>query len=95
MIDIPHLILAFLAGLALGVFFSLNLWSSVKKMTDEQTPWHVLFMNFVLRIGVVGAGFYIVMDGHWERMMAALAGFVLMREILVRKLGRSPGVSRG
>jgi F1F0 ATPase subunit 2 len=93
MIDTPHLILAFLSGLALGAFFSLNLWSSVKKMTDEQTPWHVLFVNYVLRIGVVAVGFYIVMDGHWERMIAALGGFVLMREILVRRLGKSPGVS--
>jgi F1F0 ATPase subunit 2 len=93
MIDIPHLIIAFLAGLTLGVFFSLNLWSSVKKMTDEQTPWYILFVNFVLRMGVVAVGFYIVMDGHWERMMTALAGFVLMREILVRALGKSPGVS--
>ena len=93
MIDAPHLIIAFLAGLALGAFFSLNLWSSVKKMTDEQTPWHVLFVNFMLRMGVVAVGFYIVMNGHWERMMAALAGFVLMRGILVRSLGKSPGVS--
>jgi F1F0 ATPase subunit 2 len=90
---VPYLIIAFFAGLALGVFFSLNLWSSVKKMTDIQTPWHILFMNFVLRMGVVTAGFYIVMNGHWERMMAALAGFVLMREILVRRLGRNPSVS--
>jgi F1F0 ATPase subunit 2 len=93
MMDTPHLILAFLAGLALGVFFSLNLWSSVKKMTDEQTPWHVLFVNYVLRMVVVAVGFYLVMDGHWERMMAALAGFVLMREILVRALSKNPGVS--
>jgi F1F0 ATPase subunit 2 len=93
MVDAPHLILAFLAGLALGLFFSLNLWSSVKKMTDEQTPWYVLFVNFALRMGVVAVGFYIVMDGHWERMMAAFVGFVLMREILVRRLGKSPGVS--
>ncbi len=93
MMDVPHLIIAFLAGLALGAFFSLNLWSSVKKMTDEQTPWHVLFVNFMLRMGVVAVGFYIVMNGHWESMMAALAGFVLMRGILVRRLGKSPGVS--
>jgi F1F0 ATPase subunit 2 len=91
--DVPHLIIAFLTGMALGVFFSLNLWSSVKKMTDEKTHWHELFVNFILRMGVVSAGFYIVMDGHWERILAALAGFVLMREILLRRLGRSPSVS--
>jgi F1F0 ATPase subunit 2 len=88
-----YIVFAFAVGLALGAFFSLNLWSSVRRMTDDETPWYILYGNFMLRISVVLLGFYLVMDGHWERMMAALAGFVLMREILVRRLGKSPGVS--
>ncbi len=88
-----YIVFAFAVGMALGAFFSLNLWSSVQRMTDEETPWYILYGSFMLRISVVLLGFYLVMDGHWERMMAALAGFVLMREILVRWLGKSPGVS--
>jgi F1F0 ATPase subunit 2 len=87
------LILAFSVGMALGAFFSLNLWASVRRMTDEHTPWYILYGNFILRMGVVIIGFYLVMAGHWERMLAALPGFVLMREILVRRLGRKPRVS--
>ena len=88
-----YIVFAFAVGIALGAFFSLNLWSSVQRMTDDKTPWYILYGGFMLRISVVLLGFYFVMDGHWERMIAALAGFVLMREILVRKLGKSPGVS--
>jgi len=87
------LILAFSVGMALGAFFSLNLWVSVRRMADEHTPWYIVFGNFMLRMGVVVIGFYLVMAGHWERMLAALLGFVLMREILVRRLGRKPRVS--
>ena len=88
-----YIVFAFAVGIALGAFFSLNLWSSVQRMTDEKSPWYILYGGFMLRISIVLLGFYLVMDGHWERMIAALGGFVLMREILVRKLGKSPGVS--
>ena len=88
-----YIVFAFAVGIALGAFFSLNLWSSVQRMTDDKTPWYILYGSFMLRISVVLLGFYIVMDAHWERMIAAMAGFVLMREILVRRLGKSPGVS--
>jgi F1F0 ATPase subunit 2 len=88
-----YIVFAFAVGIALGAFFSLNLWSSVQRMTDDKTPWYILYGGFMLRISIVLLGFYLVMDGHWERMIAALGGFVLMREILVRALGKSPGVS--
>ncbi len=93
MSGIYHIVFAFAVGMGLGSFFSLNLWSSVQRMTDEETPWYILYGSFMLRISVVLLGFYLVMDGHLERMIAALGGFVLMREILVRALGKNPGVS--
>ena len=86
--DISYLILAFGAGAALGTIFTLNLWASVKKMVDEHTRWYVVYGNFVLRISIVMLGFYLVTAGRWERMIAALLGFMLMREIMVRRLGR-------
>jgi F1F0 ATPase subunit 2 len=88
-----YLILAFITGMGLGVFFSLNLWSSVRRMTDEQTPWYFIYGSFILRMLVVVLGFYLVMAGRWERLVAAFLGFVLVREIMVRRLGRKPKVS--
>ena len=88
-----YLILAFMTGMALGAFFSLNLWSSVRRMTDEQTPWYFMYGSFMLRMLVVVLGFYLVMAGRWERLVAAFLGFVLVREIMVRRLGRKPKVS--
>ncbi|MGD0819579.1 MAG: ATP synthase subunit I [Desulfomonilia bacterium] len=88
-----YLVFTFGAGMALGAFFSLNLWSSVRRMTDEQTPWYFMYSSFMLRILVVVLGFYLVMAGRWERLVAAFLGFVLVREIMVRRLGRKPKVS--
>ena len=90
MTQASYLIFAFAAGMALGAFFSLNLWSSVKAMTGRETPWYILYGSFVLRISVVLLGFFLVMAGRWERMIAALAGFILVREVMVRLLGRKP-----
>jgi F1F0 ATPase subunit 2 len=45
--------------------------------------------SFVARVGIVMSGFYfIIMGGHLERLAMAMAGFILARQILVRRLGR-------
>ncbi len=90
-----NLAFAFTAGMALGTFFSFNLWSSVKKMVDEKTPWHVLFASFLLRVSVVLLGFYLIMDGSKERLIAAVIGFVIVKEIMTRLLGRKNQVTQG
>jgi len=42
----------------------------------------------VARVGIVMTGFYFVMDGHLERLAMAMAGFILVRQFMVRRLGR-------
>jgi F1F0 ATPase subunit 2 len=90
MSDMPHLILAFAVGLGLGIFFSLHLWRSVQRMTEPAGLTVASALGFLLRVTVVVAGFALVMGGRWERLLAALLGFVLAREVMVRTLGRKP-----
>ncbi len=82
------LVLSFFGGALLGAFYFNNLWNTVKKVTDEGKQGMFLLTGYFLRTGVVLAGFYIIMSGRWERVVAALAGFILMREIMKRVLGR-------
>ncbi|HOS98086.1 MAG TPA: ATP synthase subunit I [Deltaproteobacteria bacterium] len=89
--QMPYLILAFSVGLALGVFFSLHLWRSVQRMAESAGHQLASAAGFLLRIAVVTAGFAVVMAGSWERLLAALLGFVVARELMVRSLGRKPG----
>ncbi|MRR35788.1 ATP synthase subunit I [bacterium] len=90
-----NIMFALICGMALGTFFTFNLWSSVKKMVDQKTPWHVLFLNFLLRLSVVLLGFYLIMDGSRARLIAAIIGFVIVKEILTRLVGSKDQVTQG
>ncbi len=46
-------------------------------------------VSFALRMALVLAGFYLVMQGQWERLAVAMVGFLLVREILLRRLGKT------
>jgi F1F0 ATPase subunit 2 len=78
---------AFAAGLVLGAFYFIALWRTVKKLSDTPSPLRLMLGSFVVRMAVVLSGFYFVMSGHWERLVIALIGFILMRMILTRRLG--------
>lgn len=82
------LIVAFAAGLFLGAFYFIALWHTVQRMTTAHSPARLMLISFVLRMVVVVAGFYLVMGaGRWERLAAAMLGFIVMRKILTYLLG--------
>ena len=78
---------AFAAGLVLGAFYFIALWRTVRKLSDAPRPLRLMLGSFVARIAVVLPGFYFVMSGHWERLVMALIGFILMRKLLTRRYG--------
>jgi F1F0 ATPase subunit 2 len=84
-----RLILPFMAGLALGAAYFSGLWLTVRRLPDSGRPFASLCWSFLVRTSAVLTGFYLVMGGRWEQLVAALIGFLFMREILVRRLGRA------
>lgn len=82
------LVLAFMGGLALGAFYFIGLWQTVRRLPDVQNRASLLAVSFILRLGIVLTVLYLLMDGHWERAAAAMLGFILMRRILTDRLGR-------
>ncbi|HPC47028.1 MAG TPA: ATP synthase subunit I [Deltaproteobacteria bacterium] len=86
-IDMASCAFAFVAGCALGVFFCLHLWKSVQGIASGGAYTFSHAAGFLVRAGVVTAGFFLVSSGRWERASAALAGFILARLIMVRALG--------
>jgi len=91
MITVALLSGAFAAGLVLGAFYFIALWRTVKKIPDTPSPVRLMLGSFVLRMALLLPGFYFVMSGHWERLIMALIGFILMRKLLTRHFG--PGVA--
>ena len=80
------LALAGLAGALLGAFFFGGLWWTIRR--GILSPWPVYWFlgSLLVRMGVVTAGFYGVAGGHWNRLVACLAGFVLARWVITWRL---------
>ena len=91
-VKIIVLVLAFGAGLALGAFYFILLWRSVRKLPEAKSPARMMLGSFVLRMAVVLPGFYFIMNGHWERLVTAFIGFIIMRKILMLRLGQQKAV---
>lgn len=81
---------SFACGLILGGFYFFGLWWTIRNLTRLRAPALVIVVSFLVRSGIVMAGFYIVMADRWENLLMALAGFTLMRLWLVRRLQPAP-----
>jgi len=81
------LALAWMAGLLLGAIFFGGLWWTVRMGVTSGRPALLFLGSLLLRTVVVVAGFYFVGDGHWQRLLACLTGFVIARFIVTRLAG--------
>jgi F1F0 ATPase subunit 2 len=90
---IVYLVVAFIAGMGLGLFYFGSLWLTVRAVQTARRAVLLTLSSFVGRMAVTIVGFYLIMGGHWERLIVALLGFLLMRGILVRRLGKKGKIS--
>ena len=81
-----HLMPAFLAGLALGFFYFGSLWLTVRRVPNARHPVLLVFGSLAGRMAVLQPAFYFIMADRWERMMACLLGFVLVRLVITRRV---------
>jgi F1F0 ATPase subunit 2 len=94
------LLLALAAGLGLGLFYFGGLWLTVRQLPASRHPVPLLLGSFAGRTAAAAVGFYFVMGGSWERALACLAGFLVVRFVLISRLrpGRvpvAPGAGEG
>lgn len=80
------LVLSVVAGMSLGVLFYGGLWLTVRWLPGSRRPALLMMTSLVLRAMLVLAGLYLLGAGEGLRLMAALAGVMLSRWILVRRL---------
>ncbi|HTA65431.1 MAG TPA: ATP synthase subunit I [Xanthomonadaceae bacterium] len=67
------------AGFVLGAVFFGGLWWTVRKALSSRHVALWLIGGGVLRMGIALAGFFLVADGHWERLLTCLLGFLAAR----------------
>jgi F1F0 ATPase subunit 2 len=83
MTGLPTLLLSWLAGGMLGAMFFGGLWWTVRKGVSAGHPALWFLGSLLLRVSVTVAGFYFVSNGHWQRLLVCLLGFVAARRVVM------------
>jgi len=80
-----------LAGLAWGMGLGLLhfgwLWITVRRLAGSSQSALLVFRDFAFRLLLSLLGFYLVSRIGLEGLIASLAGFVLVKLILINRLG--------
>ncbi len=78
--------LAFFAGAVLGGFFFGSLWITVRQLPTTGWPIRLIVGSYFGRMAIAFLGFYLIMQGDWQRAVAGLLGFLIARFCIVRGL---------
>lgn len=88
MVDIGALAVAVFLGATLGGLYFGALWLTLRRLTHSRRPAVLLMLSLSVRLAVLLTGFYWILEGgHWDCLLAALIGFILVRILLTRRLG--------
>jgi F1F0 ATPase subunit 2 len=82
--DFPGLVLALVAGVAIGIFYFGGLWWTVQRLTTARQAALLATASFLGRTFVSTFAFFMVMGGSWQRLVVSVLGFVTVRSLLVR-----------
>ena len=73
------------AGVALGAFYFHGLKLTIDRINVKGRFRMLLAVSFFVRLIVVGAAFYWLMQHDWQRLIALTCGFLLARTVLLRR----------
>ena len=82
----PLMLLVLPGGMVLGGFYFGVLWYTVQRLPTVARPALWMIFSFMLRLGVMLIGFYLLSSGHWQNLLLALLGFVMVRSVLMYRL---------
>ena len=91
-LNVTSLVLAFLWGAFLGLVYFGGLWLTLTHVLGKRCFRRWLAASFVCRLAAVLAGFWVVLPMDPVAFFCTLAGFFLVRMLLIRMLGRENGV---
>jgi F1F0 ATPase subunit 2 len=82
--DILRLLPALVGGMLLGAMFFGGLWWTVRKGMSSPRPALWFFGSLLLRTSLTLAGFYVISNGHWDKLLVCLLGFTVARPMVTR-----------
>lgn len=77
----PMLAAGFLLGL---MFFGVLVWTTRKGLASGN-PVAWFLCSWIARITIVLVAFYLVSGAVWQRVLVCLAGFILARNVVIRR----------
>jgi F1F0 ATPase subunit 2 len=90
MISVPYLLVAFFVGMGAGLLYFGGLWWTVRRLPTARQPALLTLGSFFVRTGLSLAAFYFASGGQWQRILASLLGFIIVRVFLVRRIRSAP-----
>lgn len=91
-VHLGYVALAFAAGAAIAVVHFGGLWLTVNRLLVARHPSALATLSFLARMTVTVAGLVMVTSGEWYRLVAAVAGFLVVRLVLARLWGPSGSI---
>lgn len=85
-IDIAALALAFVVGLAAGAAYFAALWLTLRWFTRNSPSPAWLLLGAAIRLALLMGVLFWAADGQVERLVAAVAGFFLVRVVTLRRM---------
>lgn len=83
--DIFTLATALAVGMAVGLLNFAGMWSTIHYLPIIKYPSALIMLSYIIRMAIVLATFYFIMDGRWERLLVCLVGFFIVRRVLVKR----------
>jgi len=84
--NVLYLAMAFLVGMGTGIVYFGGLWWTVRQLPFVRQPALLTIGSFLVRTGISLTAFYLASEGHWERILISLLGFIIIRGLLVRRI---------
>jgi len=79
-------------GFAVGIVYFLGLWLTLSRYTGKERFGSKLFVSFLIRLALAISVFYFFMQDDWQRLILLLIGFLIARQMMIRRL-REPAPS--
>ena len=82
--EIIYMALAGAGGIILGLVHFGGLWWTVQHLSETRRPAVLLLGSFIVRSSIVLGVLYFIMHGNVLRLLPAMAGFIISRQIFIR-----------
>ncbi|MBU0908996.1 MAG: ATP synthase subunit I [Proteobacteria bacterium] len=73
-------------GFAVGLVYFQGLWLTLSRYSGQKNLGSKLLLSFLIRLTLAIGIFYYSMQDDWQRLILLLIGFLIARQVMIRRL---------